>query len=248
MGLRVKYRFSFFEPWLKGTYQMPDFLDLTQALPNLNEGVWLGINRCMALHQVNDNDLFVFDDAWRDYNNYYRKAVRMALDYKPGNTLDHEDRYNILRRLGPPPPVCYPIYIITCRQGEKEELIYIGKTASKHSRFAGGHSAALKLHDPRYKDCEKLIYQAQVMTFNTRHAYLPLELIGDKHTGDKILNDVESILIFYYQPELNSKKKENCCAENDFTIHIQNFGSEGRFLKDEVIFPGVICNDIKKYF
>ena len=99
---------SFLGPWLEGKYSMPNLSSLNSAKPNLSL-LWLGINYCIPFYKVADSDQKVlgFNEAWEANRNYYESAIEIALDYD-GHNLDHEDAYDILEKLGPPPNVFSP--------------------------------------------------------------------------------------------------------------------------------------------
>lgn len=57
---------------------------------------------------------------------------------------DHENLYAIESELGRPPLACKPIYIMTVKKKDVEEVVYIGKTNSSSNRFGNGHAAITK--------------------------------------------------------------------------------------------------------
>ena len=121
---------------------------------------------------------------------------------------------------------------MSCSDGATEELVYVGKTKNT-SRFDGGHSAALKLHAPKYNIKQKKIYRSTVW-FHDNNDYISLDWIQPETLALELLDSIESHLIFSFQPELNTDKKKKPLAKWDFSIHIQNF-LEGGFLNDKFI-------------
>lgn len=139
----------------------------------------------------------------------------------------------ILKEVGEPPMPCLPIYLISCmKAGKKEELLYVGKTKTA-SRFSGGHLAVLKLHDPIYAGLVKKIYRANIW-FYFGDEYIALDWVQPEELALKLFDNVESQLIYHFQPTLNSNKKKYKCVQWDFSIHIQNFLEDG-FLNDEFV-------------
>jgi len=167
-------------------------------------------------------------DARSLTNNYLEEASDL-INGLEGGWLDCEEQEWILEEIGGPPIPSLPIYLISCKTHESETLVYVGKTKNT-SRFSGGHAAALKLHELKYAGMEKFVYRATAW-FYLDDEYIALDWIEPEAIALDLLDSIESQLIFYLQPELNTSKKKKNCTRWDFGIHIQNF-LEGGFLND----------------
>ena len=212
---------SFLKPWLDGKYSLPSPNELRAVRPDIEDGWWISVNDSVPFYKVMDRPVLGLVDAWKKNWAYYESAVSIAHEYD-GYTLEHEDRCDILDVLGEPPDVSHPLYLITVRKDGKEQLMYVGKSSSSVSRFASGHSIAIKLLSPEYDGFEKLIYFVQVMLYNNEFGHLPLEFLGDQSLAEQILDDTESKLIYHLQPVLNVRKKKILMAKFDFTVLIEN--------------------------
>jgi hypothetical protein len=165
--------------------------------------MFLSIDEKSALHTANDLNWKSLSQSRKETLKYIREAKKAIF----GGTLewpDHEDRYEIVEALGPPPAQVTPIYFMTIDNGKREEIVYIGKTTTEN-RFQNGHHAALQLHDPKYKGEEKYIYRCSVW-FYTEDQYFSCEWIPDLKFSEAIIDSVESHLIFGAKPELNTQK------------------------------------------
>ncbi|WP_157665479.1 hypothetical protein [Cyanobium sp. NIES-981] len=118
--------------------------------------------------------------------------------------LDSEEVEMIREELGEPPPLCYPIYLVTVAKGEEERLVYAGKTSSNSSRFRGGHAAFTKLLAPYYEGWEKRVYLGGVTLLAADKSYQPLEWVKPLEAAERILSSIEAQLIHWFKPELNS--------------------------------------------
>ncbi|WP_243557951.1 hypothetical protein [Priestia megaterium] len=143
--------------------------------------------------------------------------LHLVQNIGPQNLLDaHEDIEN---------KICCPIYLMTSiKIGLSnlihtlrlltEEVAYIGRTNSKHSRFKNGHRAINKLHAPEWQG-EKHIYTAQVNVIvrvkqinlpSEEEEFVSLEMPlewFDPSFHDKILDYIETILITRINPDIN---------------------------------------------
>lgn len=142
--------------------------------------------------------------------------------------LDSEESEKIINKLGSPPKPCYTVYFISVKiEKDKENVVYIGINGKDTHRFDKGHRAALELHNPKYKYFEKVIYIGTVFTMNKNGDYLPIEWVKDLKKGLSLLDSIESQLIYYFQPELNTQKKNKNCASYPFNlIRIENLASD----------------------
>ena len=149
---------------------------------------------------------------------------------------EEDDKKMVIDRLVYPPSPSRPIYIITTKEAANESIVYIGKTTGAN-RFSGGHAVALKLTDPKYASCEKLIYRCSV-TIPVGDDHVALEWIDPIEVAERILDDVESHLIYEFKPPLNHQKKKRNLAKHQTSIHIQNIAEGLRpnsFLHDYII-------------
>lgn len=168
----------------------------------------------------------------RQNTELYLDAASKLINGLEGGWLDRWEREEILENIGEPPLPSLPIYLITCVDESGEDLVYVGKTKNT-SRFNGGHSAALKLHSPKYAGKCKKIYRSTVW-FHDGEEYISLDWIQPDTLALDLLDSVESHLIYAFKPDLNTDKKKNNLAKWDFYIHIQNF-LDGGFLNDKFV-------------
>lgn len=152
----------------------------------------------------------------------YLKEADALIDGLWGRWLDSEERDLIVSTLGEPPSFCLPIYVVSVGQGEDERVVYIGKTSSS-TRFSNGHSVGLKLHHPVYAQQVKTVYRCSVL-LHVYNEYVALEWVEPEALAAKILDQVESVLIYALQPELNvAKRRHQPTVNKPIEIHIQNF-------------------------
>lgn len=131
-----------------------------------------------------------------------------------GGSLDRWKQEEILTKLGEAPLPSLPIYLISCGDGDDEELVYVGKTKNT-SRFYGGHSAALKLHAPEFQSKSKHIYRCTTWFF-IDNEYISLDWIQPEQVALDILDSIESQLIYWLQPPLNTHKKREILQGGNF--------------------------------
>ncbi|MEJ2901625.1 hypothetical protein WAE58_04290 [Pedobacter panaciterrae] len=227
---------AFFKQWLRGKYLMPDLDDFKTFQPDLDFLIWVAVNHKIPFHKILEHKILGLDEAWMRCREYYRNAINLVVEYSPYMALDHEEGLEIIDTLGDPPDVSHPLYIITVDDGTTEEIVYVGKSSSNHSRFKGGHTTAIKLLDPNYDGKLKWIYLCQVMLNATNDEYLPLEFLGDKTLAEDILDDAESVLIDDYKPVLNTKKMDRLKVKRNFTIQIQKSFADSTAIQDKFIF------------
>lgn len=227
--------FSPLEGWLaRRTPDLP-FLD-PKRTPNLKDGT-AGIifDIVRPIHTATILKPQSLQQSWQAIREYTTKALEVINADTPLG-LDREEVEMIDEALGPPPPQCYPLYMITVTEpAGRESCVYIGKTSSGRNRFAGGHAAFTKLHDPAYSSHRKNIYLACITLLDEDVNYIPLEFVTPLATAEKILKSVEAQMIYELQPALNTqqKKKYNCAFP--LILQIQNFTSD--YLKDTFLYP-----------
>jgi hypothetical protein len=208
-------------------FYTPGYVDV----PKDDWSVWLSIEEAAPLHLAPSMNWLSLKES-REITESYLKNASEIINGLEGGWLDGEERAWILDALGEPPLPSLPIYLITCSDGESEELVYVGKTKNS-SRFSGGHIAALKLHAPEYAKKEKKIYRSTVW-FHNDDEYISFDWIKPESLAHKLLDSVESQLIYRFQPVLNIDKKKKSYTKWNFHIHIQNFLG-GAFLNDTFI-------------
>ncbi|PKG24373.1 GIY-YIG nuclease family protein [Niallia nealsonii] len=227
--------FSPLKPWLNRTQSLPSFKYLQDTSPTLELGASVIFDDYVPLFKLHRQRAQSLPISWEQQRNY----VELALDIinsDEGGWLDREEVQMILDELGNPPDACYPIYMFTVKRDTFEEVLYIGKTSSKFSRFSGGHTAAVKMHHPKYDGFEKRVYFGCI-TFLNENNSLPLEWIHPKNFSLELLDSIESQLIHSLKPTLNTQKKKNYCALHPTSIHIQNTTSDSMYLNDYMISP-----------
>ena len=194
---------------------------------------WVVLEEVSPLHEVNTLNWVSLEESREATKKYI--ADSSALDgIDDVSDLDREQGRLVIEELGDPPYPCLPIYCIAVGEGENERIVYIGKTKSS-SRFSGGHSAALKLHDPAYKDLNKTIYRCSIW-FRVNEEYVAIDWIEPSLLSLELLDSIESQLIYNLQPELNVGKRSKATAKYQLeSLHIQNF-SGTKILNDHFIF------------
>lgn len=197
-----------------------------------NWHVWVSIEESSLLHKATEMNWISLKDSINLTNDYLEEcsALICGLD---GGSLDGEEELMIKEQIGLPPLPCLPIYIITCKDADKEEIVYIGKSKSDN-RFTGGHTAALKLHDPKYNNKIKTLYRCSIW-FHFNDEYIIIDWIKPLQLALELLESIESQLIYHFKPELNTNKKNKNYTKWEFTIHIQNFLH--KFLNDTFVWP-----------
>lgn len=219
--------------WINRTHPLPErFYNAGhQDKPKDHWDVWLSVEEVAPLYLAQEMKWLSLKESRENTARYLEESSKLisGLD---GGWLDKYEQELILEKLGKPPLPSLPIYLISCSNGTEENLVYVGKTKNT-SRFAGGHTAALKLHNPKLRNTTKKIYRSTVWFYNNDE-YISLDWIQPEDMALQLLDSVESHLIYNFKPELNINKKKNVSAKWDFYIHIQNF-LEGNFLNDTFV-------------
>lgn len=224
------------DAWLDRHFPLPKCFQVG-TMPNTSNShlfAWMGVEEKMYLHEVHK----AVWTSLRENTKRTRDYVADAINLLGGadQVTEVGDKRLVIAKLGEPPPQSLPIYIITVRKGSDEKVVYVGQTTA-NNRFAGGHSAALKLHEPAYKDTDKMVYRCSV-TLAMDDDHVALEWVEPFSVAQQILNDIESHLIYEFQPPLNSKGKKKNLASRQIDIHIQNLVDglrDGSFLNDYMI-------------
>lgn len=199
----------------------PDESELPATDAGANEwSVSVALDEAVPLHSIAEAKWKSLAETRRATDTYLKQAD-VLIDGIWGGTLDSEERDLILSTLGEPPVFCLPIYLVSVGQGEDERVVYIGKTSSS-TRFTNGHRVGLKLHHPEYAQLVKTVYRCSVLLY-VHDEYVALEWVQPEALAEKILDRVESVLIYALQPELNVAKRRRPNLDKPIEIHVQNY-------------------------
>lgn len=209
---------------------------------NFGLGCFIGIDTCLPLYKVLDMEAQSLEKTWNALNEYVDHAFSIIMEqYGEGLDIQDNDKLldvdkEIIREIMVQPiqipPACYPIYFITVGDGNEERVVYIGKTSSNNHRFSGGHSVALKLHNPIYEGLVKHIYFGTV----TLLEYLPLEFIHPYKDAVELLNNLEAGLIFNLKPELNKVHLNRNNVRFDMIVNIENHSDRQNVLHNKQVY------------
>ena len=230
-------RHSPLQSWLDRNDPLGSFIDLDKRPPNYEFGGFLGIDLVVPIYESISLAPESLESSWKAVNDYVDSALELIDSDRP-HWLDHEEVFMIREELGDPPNFCYPIYIFSVGDKEKERAVYVGKTSSSTSRFCNGHVVCAKLHRPEYEAMSKRLYLGTIVLLADDKEYQPLEWVHPFEKAIETLNSIEAQLIYDLKPELNTHHKD----ENNVTvpitpIHIQNFTEQTNFLNDHFCFP-----------
>jgi hypothetical protein len=212
--------------------------------PEYEYGGFVALDKYCELHDSINLKAQSLHASWQKTQQYVSEAYEI-IDASIGESLslDSEESVMILDELGDPPEPCYPIYIISVDSKDGELPVYIGKTSSNNCRFAGGHDAITKLHDPIYHGLEKKLYLGCVMLLAKNKSYYPLEWVTPLSAAKDVLRSIENQLIYDLKPKMNVHGKANYLATYPMSIHIQNFSDSGhdsrKFLNDHFVHPEI---------
>ncbi|BCG61139.1 hypothetical protein [Paenibacillus sp. URB8-2] len=212
---------------------------------NFEYGCYIALDVCLPLYKVMEMNAQSLEDTWVKVNDYVANSLRIITDvYGEELEINADDKLRDVDReiineikyqLKTPPAACYPLYFISVGDGIDERLVYVGKTSSKTHRFAGGHSAGLKLHAPEYEGMSKHIYFGTVVFLDNNKNYMPLEFIQPFEDAKNLLSNLEAGLIFNLKPELNSTYLNNSYALFDMYVNVENHSSRTDLLKNEQV-------------
>lgn len=212
---------------------------------NNEHGLFLGIDACIPLYQVNTMQAQNLATSWKKVKSYVDNSYKIITEdfgedlyyIEEGRSIDVDKEIirEIEHKLGSPPVHCYPIYLITVGSGSDERLVYVGKTSSSVHRFSGGHRVALELHHPKYEGMSKKIYFGAVVFLDYKKRYMPLEWIQPYDDAHSLLLSLEAGLIYYFSPELNKSNINKNNSRFPIKLHIQNFSQQSDFLHDSFI-------------
>jgi hypothetical protein len=218
------------DAWLDRTFPLPRiFVDPGSVVTNNYWLAFITIEEEVPIHEIQSVPWQSVHDSAREARLYVERAISIN---GSDQIEEANDKKTILETLGPPPRIAVPIYVIVTRCAGLESVVYIGKTKTEN-RFAAGHVVALKLHDQRFANCEKLVFRCSV-TLLWDHDRVLIEWMPPA-TAEDILDDIESHLIFWLKPEFNTQKKNTLVAKHkDVTIHIQHRLNQRSFLHDHM--------------
>lgn len=227
---------SLLNAWLNRRDPLHSFIGLDSRPPNQEFGGFLSLDVVVPAHEALDLEAESLADSWQRTHDYVTSALAV-IDAAEPLWLDRDEVEMIREELGEPPPLCYPIYLITVGEGEAERLVYVGKTSSSQGRFRGGHAAFGKLLNPTYDGHPKRIYLGAIVLLADDKSYQPLEWVKPLERAESLLKSIEAQLIYCYKPELNTHHVQSDNAEWPVSLHIQNFSGVTSFLHDEFCWP-----------
>lgn len=159
-------KFRPLSPWIMGNSSVTPNNFYIDNKPDLSKGAFIALDVATELHLAHTIITGTLENSWKANQTYIRKACIIANTGEENDfDLDGEDKLMILEKLGEPPECSYNIYLITIYNQSEEKIVYIGKTDSANGRFANGHLAALKLHNPKYASYQKRVYFGTITLF-----------------------------------------------------------------------------------
>lgn len=233
--------------WLKGGARLPRLDFFAKAKADLEFGAFIALVKVEPLYKAGRFPAQSLQQSWDKNHAYVTRVLEIVRPDEDSRyiDLDHEDRLEVREELGPPPPPCLPLYLISVGAEASEKLMYVGKTSSATGRFSRGHHAITHLLDPRYGAEAKQIYRAQVMlttdsgtTEEQSHIdYFPLEWVHPFELAAEYLDSMESQLIFEFQPKLNIRKKGRYTAQHPMCLQVSNCIAGSTFLDGLWLYP-----------
>lgn len=215
--------YSPLENWISRKISLPSFIELDSTALNFELGGFLILNNVALIHETINLKPESLDVSWQKTNQYLQDAFNIINEKGLEEiSLDREESEMIIYELGNPPNISHPIYIMTISNNEKEEVVYIGKTSSSRNRFKSGHTAITKLHDPKFNNFQKNIYQCGILLLNNDKELVPLEWIKPFSESKKLLDSIEAQLIFHFKPLLNTQLKNKNNTSQYIQLHLQN--------------------------
>jgi hypothetical protein len=197
--------------WLNGEINFPTLhLDNLNLNPGNELEIKLVIHTVKHLHEALGIEFISLARANQQFNSFKRRAIEELGELYHFPIREGEDIESAKGYLFDFVPECSsPIYIITIaegREGEEEEIVYIGQTTGKSHRFKNGHKVALKLLEPRYNSFVKKIYICSpfvVKEMGPQCAYLSVDSIQSLEIAQRVINSIETSLIRDVQPKFN---------------------------------------------
>lgn len=191
--------------------------------------VFVAFDAVFDVHDAPRLPLKSLEQSWVDTQHYLNAACALLGRDRPCWLSSANERHAVLAALGEPPGPAWPLYFLAVGDGEDETIVYIGKTNAHTHRFSKGHPAITALHRPEYHKLAKRLYLATVTLFSDEDNYVPLEWLHPKRLRDAIWTDIESQLIFHFQPALNTQKKRVDRSERPMFIAVHNYTSTRSF-------------------
>ncbi len=221
-----------FDYWLNRRGPLPDFYN---PKANLEYGAFISLDVVHWAYEAESIKNESLKESWKSTHDYYLDSLEVLSEDCLPSSLDKEEVYMIKTSLGSPPALCYPVYFVSVGDGIEERLVYIGMTSSSTSRFKGGHSALIKLLNPKYNNLLKRIYLGTIMLLDKNNNYLPLEWLQTENESFLLLKKIEAGLIHKLKPELNTQHISTNLGYLGTQFHIQNFTNKTIFFNDEFI-------------
>jgi hypothetical protein len=234
-GLTVR-KASSLSSWLERRDPLHSFIDLEKRPPNQEFGGFLSFDVVVPAHESLDLEAESLSDSWKKVHEYVADSLEIIGADEP-MWLDREEVEMIKNQLGEPPPLCYPIYMITVGDGDAERLVYIGKTSSSNGRFRGGHIALTKLLHPMYDGFTKRVYIGAIYLLADDKSYQPIEWVKPLETAEALLTSIEAQLIFNFKPQLNTQHMNSNNTLWPISLHINNFTDVTTFMHDKNCSP-----------
>ena len=228
-------RISQLSPWVERTAPLTGFLDLTRNPPDRKWGGFIALDVVHPVHETLTLPAESLTGSWVAIHKYVSSARRLIGGGALG-WLDGEEATEILDKLGPPPSLCYPIYVLAVAKQGEQRVVYVGKTSTNSGRFRGGHAALTKLHDPKYEGYAKLVYLGAVVLVNRGGEYQPLEWVKPLDKAKELLASIEAQLIYDLKPELNTQHVTRSNVRWPVQLHIQNFADDSKLLNDHMCY------------
>ncbi|WP_157662074.1 hypothetical protein [Burkholderia ubonensis] len=229
-------KISMLDAWLERTDPLHSFIDLESRPPNREFGGFLALDVVVPAHESLNLEAESLATSWHAVHDYVDQALSI-IDADHPLWLDGEEVEMIRQQLGSPPPLCYPLYLISVGDGTDERLVYVGKTSSGKGRFKGGHAAFSKLLAPKFDGQPKRVYLAAIVLLSDDASYQPLEWVKPIDTAELLLQSIEAQLIYFFKPELNTQHVHKFNAKWPVSLHIQNFTGVTSFLDGKFCWP-----------
>lgn len=229
-------KISLLTAWLDRQEPLRSFINIEHRPPSQEFGGFLSLDVVVPVHDAATLEAESLAISWQKTHAYVVKALELIEAEEP-LCLDRYESELIRSELGEPPPLCYPIYLITVGDGPTETLVYVGKTSSNQGRFRGGHAAFTKLLHPDYDGQAKRVYLGAIVLLDSEKSYIPLEWIKPVEGAEALLSSIEAQIIFRLKPDLNVHHVNSDNASWPVSIHIQNFTGATEFLHDEFLWP-----------
>lgn len=224
-------------------------LDGSNSIQMINAGyasvsnrldAFLSLEFVIPLHETTSLDGESLEDSWDSHREYISGMERIlgvsfgALSKDQPYIIDPDSAKNIIQQLGSPPYICRPIYLISVGTGREENVVYVGKAASRISRFRNGHAAHTKLTSPEYDGLLKRLYLASVILVANDGSQGSLEFVPTKELANQILMSIEAQLIHQLRPRFNVQNVNQFSGPWPITLNIQNWTDQSNLLSHTI--------------